>query len=1036
MVQSGHTRQVRGLVFTPDGRHLVTAGYDQVARLWDVESRTELRTYAGHSGLLNTLGIGDGGRMIVTGSGDGTARLWDLASGEQRRRFTTGELTDQVFAAALGPDGKYVATGHWITGASIWDAQSGKRLHHLQGHARSDTIAAEVHVYGIAITPDGKHVLTAGDDATARLWDIRSGEQRRVYEGHKQRIFALAVSADGKYFVTGGYDRTVQLWDLEKNRSISSFAESAPVYSLAFSPDGRYVAAGLENGSVSVWDLQTGVRAHTLTAHAKIAGAVAFSPDGRTLATGGDDAKVVLWNAVDGKRIAGLEGNARPIDQAAFSPDGKHILALRSDRSARLWDTRSGKELRSYRVHWLQFDEMYEPLAFAPDGRSFFVNSVKHTPRRWSVDSLDFISAYRGHTTYVTTLAVSPDNRLLLSGGQDSTLRLWEVDSGKELKTLWRRDSGIIKAAAFSPDGKLAAAVSHYELRIWDVADGRLLHERKHSEQMAHVWFSPDGRNVVTAGGQYKVSKVVKWDAVSGQKVREYRAEYPAGVYRAALAPDGRNLLTVSGDQKLRVLDLETGNWDRVLFELSVDFNSVSISPDGKFVLTGSADGTARIWDFKSGRELCRLVSGKPGEWVVATPEGLFDGSPEGLKTLYWTTGDKAYPLEAFSENHYSPGLLARILAGMEIKTAAAPDLSQGFKAPPSIEFVSPRAGAAFSKTSVEVEVLARDMGGGIDEIRLYHNGKALGGSARDIKVVEKAGELRRKFHVALLDGENRLRAVALSGERIESAPAEIAVTLKAPQKEAALHLLAVGINKYRNPALNLNYAVPDAKGLAGFFAQGASGLFRSVREHTLYDQDATKAAILAKLKELENTAPQDVVVVYLAGHGESLGNTWYFLPHELIYPEREDKIKEGGLSSAELQERIRAIGARKVLLLMDACKSGGALLAFAARGFEERKALAQLARAAGVHVVAASSQDQIAAEVKELGHGVFTHTLLGGLGGKADGSPKDGTVTVRELLSYVENVLPEISQKYKAQPQFPVVDSRGMDFPLTRPKN
>lgn len=113
--------------------------------------------------------------------------------------------------------------------------------------------------------------------------------------------------------------------------------------------------------------------------------------------------------------------------------------------------------------------------------------------------------------------------------------------------------------------------------------------------------------------------------------------------------------------------------------------------------------------------------------------------------------------------------------------------------------------------------------------------------------------------------------------------------------------------------------------------------------------------------------------------------------------------------------------------MLIDACKSGAALVAF--RGFEDRKALSQLSRAAGVHIVAASTRDQFAAEVKELGHGVFTYTLLAGLNGKAAGASQ--SVTVRKLMGYVEENLPELTKRYKQEAQFPVVDSRGMDFPL-----
>lgn len=120
-------------------------------------------------------------------------------------------------------------------------------------------------------------------------------------------------------------------------------------------------------------------------------------------------------------------------------------------------------------------------------------------------------------------------------------------------------------------------------------------------------------------------------------------------------------------------------------------------------------------------------------------------------------------------------------------------------------------------------------------------------------------------------------------------------------------------------------------------------------------------------------------------------------------------------------------IKAQKILVLLDACKSGSVLVAF--RGFEDRKALSQLSRATGVHVIAASTKDQFAAEVKDLGHGVFTYTLLEGLKGKAAAGSE--IVTVRKLMGYIEEQLPDITKKYKQEAQCPVVDSKGMDFPL-----
>ena len=73
----------------------------------------------------------------------------------------------------------------------------------------------------------------------------------------------------------------------------------------------------------------------------------------------------------------------------------------------------------------------------------------------------------------------------------------------------------------------------------------------------------------------------------------------------------------------------------------------------------------------------------------------------------------------------------------------------------------------------------------------------------------------------------------------------------------------------------------------------------------------------------------------------------------------------------------------------------------------------------------------QFAGEIESLHHGIFTYTVLQALAGAADGAPKDNVVSVREMLSYVENEMPDVSQKHRSKAQFPVVDSRGMDFPL-----
>jgi len=132
-----------------------------------------------------------------------------------------------------------------------------------------------------------------------------------------------------------------------------------------------------------------------------------------------------------------------------------------------------------------------------------------------------------------------------------------------------------------------------------------------------------------------------------------------------------------------------------------------------------------------------------------------------------------------------------------------------------------------------------------------------------------------------------------------------------------------------------------------------------------------------------------------------------------------------------ELQEKFKQLPALKQVVFIDACHSGASVDLLAMRGDDQEKALAQLSRSSGIHVMASSESQQTSAEIQSLGHGVFTYVLLEALKGKADGSPKDSKVTVYELKSYIDDQVPELSFRLIRHKQFPSTFSIGHDFPL-----
>jgi uncharacterized caspase-like protein len=145
---------------------------------------------------------------------------------------------------------------------------------------------------------------------------------------------------------------------------------------------------------------------------------------------------------------------------------------------------------------------------------------------------------------------------------------------------------------------------------------------------------------------------------------------------------------------------------------------------------------------------------------------------------------------------------------------------------------------------------------------------------------------------------------------------------------------------------------------------------------------------------------------------------------------EADEMLKEKGISAKEISEFARQIKAQKQLFVLDACQSGGAMQSLAMRGAAEEKAIAQLARSTGTYFIAASGTEQFATEVGELGHGIFTYCVIESLKGSC--KAQDGKVTVNLLKGCVESKVPELTQKYRGQPQFPTGYGFGQDFPIS----
>jgi len=197
------------------------------------------------------------------------------------------------------------------------------------------------------------------------------------------------------------------------------------------------------------------------------------------------------------------------------------------------------------------------------------------------------------------------------------------------------------------------------------------------------------------------------------------------------------------------------------------------------------------------------------------------------------------------------------------------------------------------------------------------------------------------------------------------------------------------------------------------------AGLYSEVRTYLATDEDVTREGIAALFEQAganDAIGPEDVFVLFVAGHGVALDGRYYYLPadHPRIEGtkvERERLIREHAISQSDFEEWLRAVPAQKALLLYDTCESGAVVRSqrSLAQDGERETAVRQLARGTGRWVLTASTETTPAREGLFGRFGAFTFAVLEAIG---DGDANsDGFINVTELAGNVTERLPEITE-------------------------
>ncbi|MBI3584660.1 MAG: caspase family protein [Nitrospinae bacterium] len=682
-------------------------------------------------------------------------------------------------------------------------------------------------------------------------------------------------------------------------------------------------------------------------------------------------------------------------------------------------------------------------LAFSPDGKYLLIGGMGGDLALRDATSGKVVRELKGHSGFglggaVQSVEFSPDGKYALSGGGDGTARLWDISTGENIKT-FKHPSEVISALFMPGSRQIICGDKDGNIKLWDIGTGENIKTLKEEEEVFSMAVSPDGKQVFAAtqhehsillapleaaAGAMQEKKVSSWDIASGKRLQEYTFQIPKAIQsivHIALSPDGKRLF-IAGDASLRIMDVLT-------------------------------------W-----KEIAMTIAYEDGEWLVITSEGYYNSSEKGAQYLNVKVGETSYSVDSFYDVFYRPDIVTAKLRGEDIKDLVTITMKDAIKSPPPLVEISP---VTTSPSSPKAKVCynIKSTGGGIGEVRLFHNGKliesdgyykeaaktvtektrlakldskAIYEDMRSVKIKEKTeispvttktkGEAFNDCkEIEAISGENEISITAFNKDNtVQSYMQTAKFNSQIKPEEPHLYILSIGIDQYRDSTINLKYAVKDSTDIKERLIRQASTLYKPQNIHNimLKDSEATKDNILGRIGELsKQIKPTDSFILFAAGHGVLLQNQYYMLTHDF-----DGNVSENNLvSSNEIVEMSKKIKSLNQLFIFDTCHAGG--VDYIVSGLYDAR-MSVLAKKMGLHIYASANDKQSALDGYQ-GNGLFTYTLLDGLNNKKEADKnQDRQISLIELGEYSKLTTTDISKKI-GHAQTPLIINFGKDNPV-----
>lgn len=526
-------------------------------------------------------------------------------------------------------DGDLVAWRTYNGAAMVLNARTGSVVRGPMLH--------DSGLVGIALSSDNRFLATVDTDGTLTLRELPSGRVVAIgeVEGRAQRVEFSPT--DGRLIVASA--KAISLWELPADSDLQANTELPPLSlepvasvpgagkftTATYAPDGSRIAfGGRVRRGISQLDAADGSKLKQLSIgrnYRSIQG-LSFSPDQDRLAFVADEKFAVVIDTSSQRIRHQAEGAFEQTKQLQFSPGGDR-LAIPSALGARVLSVEDATDVTPMLRHG---DRCFR-ARFSHDGKYIVTCSLDHTARVWDAKTGLPVCAPLYHADNVwDAWFLKTDRTEVVTCSRDGTARVWDWQPRHDVTDM---PSGLpaISQVSISENAELIATCDGRRVQVQRLRppfDDVLTRDFEHSPSM--IQLSPEGNALLALdeSGNLSIVDTSSGDIVYSSSTRNVKA--------ATFTSDGRyvvfaraskiNVLTADGslihdsincpgesvirvlqacphphqvvvaaETRPRILDVERGEWIRIMDPSRGVATNVAVSNDGTRICLTSRQG-------------------------------------------------------------------------------------------------------------------------------------------------------------------------------------------------------------------------------------------------------------------------------------------------------------------------------------------------------------------------------------------------------------------------------------------------------------